>query len=325
MCRLRATLTGHTGPVRALVWGQLGDRPVLASGGEDGTVRLWDPATGAEQHALTGHDGWVGALAWGQLGDCPVLASGGEDGTVRLWDPATGAEQHALTGHDGWVGALAWGQVRDWPVLASGGEDSTVRLWDPDWEPNLRFWPPEWGEMPRIGVLTGHTGWVQALAWGQLVNGPVLASSGSVGTVLLLDPWGGEPRILPGPATGSGAVFALAWGQLEGRTLLASGGVGRFDIDRVPIDFDVSGVVSGGVDGGGATVQLWDLSDPVRDPERGVEKPRTLTGHTGWVGALAWGELGNGPVLASGDGDGTVRLWDLFGRAVPGSAARLPL
>jgi len=36
-------LTGHTGPVGAVAWGQLGDRPVLARDADEGTVRLWDP------------------------------------------------------------------------------------------------------------------------------------------------------------------------------------------------------------------------------------------------------------------------------------------
>ena len=71
----------------------------LASAGGDGTVRLWDPATGAELAALTGHAGRVTAVAFSP--DGRRLASAGDDGTVRLWDPATGAELAALTGHDG--------------------------------------------------------------------------------------------------------------------------------------------------------------------------------------------------------------------------------
>ena len=79
-----------------MAWGQLGDRPVLTSGGNDGTVRLWDPERGVELRTLTGHTGMVRAVAWGQLGDRPVLASGGHDGTVRLWDPERGVELRTL-------------------------------------------------------------------------------------------------------------------------------------------------------------------------------------------------------------------------------------
>ena len=47
-------------------WGRIGDRPVLATGGEDKTVRLWDPANGTPLgDPLTGHTdqvGWVLSL-----------------------------------------------------------------------------------------------------------------------------------------------------------------------------------------------------------------------------------------------------------------------
>ncbi len=43
--RLRLTMTGHTGEVRAVVVGRAGDREVIVSGGGDGTVRVWDAAT----------------------------------------------------------------------------------------------------------------------------------------------------------------------------------------------------------------------------------------------------------------------------------------
>jgi len=69
-----------------------GGRTLLATGGWDATVRLWDPATGTPVgEPLTGHTGPVEAV-------CPVPGPGGRtllataswDKTVRLWDPTTG-------------------------------------------------------------------------------------------------------------------------------------------------------------------------------------------------------------------------------------------
>jgi WD40 repeat protein len=67
-------------------------RVLLASGGDDTTVRLWDPATGtAVGDPLEGHTDSVNAVAAVPLADGRVLlASGSNDDTVRLWDPATG-------------------------------------------------------------------------------------------------------------------------------------------------------------------------------------------------------------------------------------------
>jgi WD40 repeat protein len=99
----------------------------LASAGNDGTVRLWDPDTGAELTALTGHDRIVSAVAFSP--DGRRLASASWDKTVRLWDPDTGAELAALTGHDGTVDAVAFSP--DGRRLASASrDDRTVRLWD---------------------------------------------------------------------------------------------------------------------------------------------------------------------------------------------------
>src|SRR6185369_10429255 len=66
------------------------DGKLLASAGNDGTVRLWNPATfrpaGGPLHASARHG--VHGLAFSP--DGTLLATADGDGTVRLWDPATG-------------------------------------------------------------------------------------------------------------------------------------------------------------------------------------------------------------------------------------------
>jgi hypothetical protein len=66
----------------------------LASGYDDGTVRLWDLATGALTRTLNTTAQQVFALAYSP--DGKQLAASSDDGVTRLWDPATGALTQTL-------------------------------------------------------------------------------------------------------------------------------------------------------------------------------------------------------------------------------------
>ncbi|WP_167755560.1 AAA family ATPase [Vitreimonas flagellata] len=97
---------------------------VLAVGHSDGSIRGWDPITGAEAVRCNGHESAVRAFAILPDGR---LASGSDDKSVRVWDANTGSELLRLEGHRYPVKALA---VLADGRLVSGGDEITIRVWD---------------------------------------------------------------------------------------------------------------------------------------------------------------------------------------------------
>ena len=107
--------TGHAGAVAAVAVAP--DGSWLASGGYDGTVRIWDVATGPERAALRPHrrgGGGGGGAGW-QLAGLRRLGQDGAD----LGCGHRAANGPLLTGHTGWVAAVAVAPDGSW--LASGG------------------------------------------------------------------------------------------------------------------------------------------------------------------------------------------------------------
>lgn len=102
----------------------------LAVGRADGTVRLWDLASGTtrDHGVLSAHARPVSALAFSP--DNTRLASGSRDGTVRIWNVNTPEtkEQGLFRGHRMKVVSLAF--APGGRVLASGSWDQSVRLWE---------------------------------------------------------------------------------------------------------------------------------------------------------------------------------------------------
>jgi WD40 repeat protein len=116
-----------------------GDGTLLAAGGDDGVLRLWDLTTGkllnpaadgaSSQPGSTPlhrHLGPIRALAFAPRGT--LLASASDDSTIKLWDARDRVEIATFRGHVGEVLALAFDA--DGKTLASGGRDHTVKLWD---------------------------------------------------------------------------------------------------------------------------------------------------------------------------------------------------
>ncbi|WP_224369146.1 nSTAND1 domain-containing NTPase [Hyalangium versicolor] len=102
-----------------------GPKGLLATGENNGTVRVWEISTGRLLWRQEGHVDAVKSLAFSRDGS--TLASGSEDSTVRLWAVNTGRALRQLEGHTNFVLSLAFSP--DGSMLASGGGDKTVRLW----------------------------------------------------------------------------------------------------------------------------------------------------------------------------------------------------
>lgn len=115
-----------TGPIYGLAYSPEVEKPLLASAGWDGSVRLWNPESKEQKRILRGHEGDVFGVAIRKGGE--MIASAGADGTVRLWDVESGRELQVFRGS-----GRAFHGVRfspDGKLLAAGSRDGTVRIWD---------------------------------------------------------------------------------------------------------------------------------------------------------------------------------------------------
>jgi len=117
-------LTGHEGGVLSVALSDDGTR--AASGSLDGTVNLWDLATGKLIRTMQGHKNWVVAVGFSHEGD--QIVSGSNDKSVRVWSAATGERECRMVGHENWVTSVAFSPNDE--HIVSGCLDNKVRIWD---------------------------------------------------------------------------------------------------------------------------------------------------------------------------------------------------
>ena len=99
---------------------------MVASGGDDRTVRLWDVSGGGEIHCFTDHTGMVNDVKFHPDSTC--LASCGTDKKIKIFDCRSHRLLQHYDAHEDTVNSIAFNQAGT--HLISTSRDSTIKIWD---------------------------------------------------------------------------------------------------------------------------------------------------------------------------------------------------
>ena len=255
-----ASLSGHTDGVSSVSFSP--DGSSIASGSADGTLKLWDVATGQIISTLSGHTDGVSSVSFSPDGSS--IASASWDDRVKLWDVATGTNIATFIDDPLYRGVPSLSFSPDGTTLASGSADGTIELWDVATGTNIATFAESHPAGRFVFSSLSFSPGGSTLASGSL-GGMVelwdVATGTNIATLVAVPKWASIMSVSFSP-DGSTLASGLRNGMIElwdvatGQKLATF--TGHTDgVSSVSFSPDGSTLASGSLDG---TIQLWDIS-----------------------------------------------------------------
>jgi WD40 repeat protein len=290
---LRHTLTGHTTPIRSLVFSRDGRTLISGGGTNEPFLKFWSVETGEEFDTLRAQSSAVLTLALSPNGQ--TLITSGEDADIHFWSLPAIEGKVTFLDHYSYVLALAVSP--DSQLVVSGALDG-LRVWTLD-PPHFLF------QLEGFGT--------PAYSLAMHPNGYLVASGDNRGGVRF---WNLRERTLVSeffphkePVTGlvitpDGKILITAsqdatiklWDIATGNLISTLEGH-KGKIQAIVLSPDGKILASASNDG----VRLWAMEDG--------RLLAHLTDHTDWVNALAFSP--DGRFLASGGFDKSISIWEI--------------
>ena len=120
------TLSSHRSPITCVLLHPA--YPVMFSGSEDATIKVWDYEAGEYERTMKGHTDSVNCLAI-EPSKAKYLASTSADMTVKIWDLESGDFDciKTLKGHDHNVSSVNFINME---IICTSSRDRTIKLWN---------------------------------------------------------------------------------------------------------------------------------------------------------------------------------------------------
>ncbi len=272
------TLKGHKETVEAAAF--TSDVAVLASGGYDATVRVWNLASGEEIAALKGHKRGIRSVTMSSDGKRIASAN---DREFKLWDGEKKESLADLGGENNGARSLAMSPDGLW--LVSTTRDGKASLWDVEKKSEKM----KLEKTPMIAATTAE------------------ANSSETEKPAAPPPTDApEPEAIQSLAYSSDGKW-LAIAREDGRISIRTAADGKVHRELeafgdvascVVFSPDNQLVAAGSFE---KTIKIWKVVSG--------EQVAELTGHTNWVFSVAFSK--DGATLASASYDKTVRLWNV--------------